>query len=161
MSLQTEIKQVIERTYSFFEKLFRREFIRPTVSFQKIGKTIGRAFVDNKIILNPLYLDGYKKELLWEVLRHEAIHCIAHQLYGKLDHGPEWKALMRAIGLTPIVQYDFPLKDTNCWHCNCREFAVSARLHNKMKKGERRLCKNCQGELKEGRAPFTQNQHQN
>jgi SprT protein len=58
-----------------------------------------------RVRLNARLL-GRPRQLLEEVLCHEAAHVAVHILYRgqRRPHGPEWRALMMAVGFEPRVR---------------------------------------------------------
>lgn len=57
----------------------------------------------NEVVLNETYLRDHFDEMLTQVLGHEICHIYQHHYMprAKQAHGPEWKYLMRLIGLAP------------------------------------------------------------
>lgn len=66
---------------------------------------------DHSVHLNEDYLNEYYDELLNQTLGHEICHIYQYKYYpyAKQAHGPEWKRLMRLIGLSPDTYHSMKL----------------------------------------------------
>ena len=77
--------------------------ISVTIS-RRMTSSLGRAsYTRQSIGLQHTLLDPTAKELLREVLCHEAAHLAAYRLHGKTirPHGSQWKSLLSAAGYPP------------------------------------------------------------
>jgi predicted SprT family Zn-dependent metalloprotease len=69
----------------------------------------------NTILLNSDYLRAFGDEFLSDVLPHEIVHLYVGRYYGwgAQPHGPEFKSLMRKLGLNQSAYHKFPVEN---WH---------------------------------------------
>jgi len=86
-----------------------------------------------------------------ETIPHEVAHLFQNVLYPKdSTHGIGWQKLMRLVGLSPkrCHNYDITVAVvTFKYICACRKHEVSKVIHNKMVRGQRRICCKCRSTL--------------
>jgi predicted SprT family Zn-dependent metalloprotease len=79
----------------------------------KTATTLGEASYGwhNTIRLNPAYLNTHTDWYLEHICAHEFCHLATVRRYGlkMANHGPEWKAIMEAAGVTPTRTYEVEL----------------------------------------------------
>lgn len=78
------------------------QFVR--VSFSpRLKRSLGRVRPKYGTISLHGKLSGAPRRVLLEILCHEAAHVAAYLLHGPrvTPHGPEWRALVRAVGYQP------------------------------------------------------------
>ena len=80
-----------------FEKTVRIEWSR------RFRRSLGRVYLERRVVLVSAELAVAPLTLLLEVLCHEVAHLAAWDLHGRRcqPHGPEWVALVRAAGFEP------------------------------------------------------------
>lgn len=80
----------------------------PTVRFDVRGMTAGWAYTNQNLIrLNPVLLNENGDDFINRTPGHEAAHIIANTVYGNSGHGPNWKSVMRFLGLDPSRCHNF------------------------------------------------------
>ncbi len=112
-------------------------------------------YFDNRIQINwPLYREN--KLEFDELVGHEVCHLVNYQLNGfkilSRDHGPEWKDIMRRMGLPPDRHHHLDVRyvkrpytsrhyEYGC-HCSDVKLLLSACAHRKKKQLACPACKN-------------------
>jgi predicted SprT family Zn-dependent metalloprotease len=87
-----------------FEQTVRGEWSR------RFRRSLGRVHLDRRVIRLSAELREASRTRLSEVLCHEAAHLAARDLHGACRaHGPEWAALMRAVGFEPRPRIPRPV----------------------------------------------------
>ena len=135
------------------EEKFRRVFDIPKISFElNSGKVAGRANFDGWLIrINPRFLVSNTEEIIKRTVPHECAHLITFKLFpfAKQAHGPEFRSVCRAIGISQETYHTMILPDASkfTYICNCRKWSISNCIHNRIKEGSRRFCRKCKGEL--------------
>ncbi len=84
---------------------------RLTISFStRMTRSLGRCQPDRAVVRLASWLREDRRELLHEVLCHEAAHAAVVELHGRgaRPHGTEGKELMRAAGFDPRVRIPTP-----------------------------------------------------
>ena len=131
------------------------------ISFDLNGRAAGMYRVHRGqrcIRYNPYILARYFDEGLAETVPHEVAHYATDVLYGLgtiRPHGPEWQALMRALGATPRASARFDLTGIPVrrqrrfsYRCNCSTYQLSTRRHNRAQRGcTAYLCRRCRAPL--------------
>lgn len=92
-------------------------------------------------------------EYFSEIIPHEAAHLIADIKYPEqrhIHHGKAWKSVMRKLGHEPRRCHNLDTthvftKSNYRYVCGCdgKTFSISKILHDKLKSGDVRLCRNC------------------
>jgi len=125
----------------------------PFVFFNKsrLGGYVWPHKYNNRVFLNgPLFLAN-KEKYHNETIPHEVAHLFQNVLYPKdSTHGIGWQKLMRLVGLSPkrCHNYDITVAVvTFKYICACRKHEVSKVIHNKMVRGQRRICCKCRSTL--------------
>lgn len=71
----------------------------------------GRAWLSSDFIDLSCYLmEQYPEVIKAETIPHELCHFIAWRLYRDKGHGPEWKYVMREMGLEPKTYHNMITK---------------------------------------------------
>src|SRR5690606_25464272 len=113
--LVQKVEDKILETYLNAQEKFNVIFEIPKLSFDIRGARVaGRAnYADNLIKINPSFLIEHPEEMLNRTIGHECVHLICHKLYpnAKQAHGPEWKYLMRSLGLPDTRCHSMVLED--------------------------------------------------
>ncbi len=127
------------------------------VTFDLSGTAAGMYRVrrgESVIRYNPYIFAKYFEDGLSVTVPHEVAHYVTDRLYGLRNiraHGSEWKAVMRSLGAEPRItgRYDLtgvPVRRQRrfSYRCECRTHELSARRHNKIRRGEANyLCRRC------------------
>ena len=135
------------------EEKFRRVFDIPKISFElNSNKVAGTANYANwRIKVNPKFLISHTDEMIGRTIPHECAHLITFKLFpfAKQAHGPEFRSVCRAIGISQETYHTMILPNTSNYKyvCNCRKWSISNCIHNRIKEGSRRFCRKCKGEL--------------
>lgn len=156
--IETDKKALVaegEACFTLAERFFNRTFKRAEYLFNQRGKAAGSAHLQHNLIkFNPILFHQNKSTFFDQVIPHEVAHLVVFQTYGKVrPHGIEWQHIMKAIFKIPALtthnlninavvgkQFDYA--------CPCRQHKLTIRRHNKVLKGERYLCRYCNGFLK-------------
>lgn len=97
-----EVLNKLKETYSLAQRVYGREFVFPTIFYEDMGRTAGRAYYSfNRIALSRTLLSENLETFLGRTVPHEAAHLICRVLYpdAKQHHGPEWRSIMRALNV--------------------------------------------------------------
>jgi len=124
------------------------------VIINEVSPVAGRAHGSDKIELNYPYLESNTEVFLKSTIPHEIAHCIQHIIkpYAKQSHGPEWKNIMRCLGLVPTSCHSYDTlnilrtKKPYIYQCACRKVGLSAIRHKRSKRGKY-TCSICKKEL--------------
>jgi SprT protein len=139
--------KVIE-VYLQAQSIWKQIFALPTIEFDLLGRCAGRAYCrENRIRLNPVLLLENQTDFIEETVPHEVAHLLTRTLYlgpGRMKpHGPEWKAVMLALGLKPTRCHDYDTTNAQVrqerrfsYACACRTIQEPARTHFKLQRGE-------------------------
>lgn len=102
--------------------------------------------------------ENNREDFLINTVPHEVAHYVDDEVYGnkyvngrRQSHGPRWKYIMRMVyGLNPdrCHSYDTSVTLTKKqsrheYTCGCRTHMVSTTIHNKILRGQRRICLTC------------------
>lgn len=123
----------------------------PTISFDLVGTTAGKAFQPERHIqLNAVLLTENLDEFEKQIIPHELAHLLVKHLYGfSGGHGDEWKDTMRRLGLTPDRTHSLDVSNARTvkrvqgYVCCCGPHEVSTRLHNRIRRGAKVTCLKC------------------
>jgi SprT protein len=103
-----------------------------------------------------------RDHFLAHTVPHEVAHLLAWQRYGPhiRPHGPEWRSLMLGLGADPSRCHTYDTSrirtrrlQRHTYHCACREYALTSIRHNRIRRGQRYLCRDCGQPLHPGRPP--------
>jgi predicted SprT family Zn-dependent metalloprotease len=163
MNLTPDLIKRVEDSYLFWidkaNKLFGFNHI-PELKLEEcsIRSRAGEANL-NFVRLSPFFLIQNTEEMLNQTIPHEIAHSIQVWKYphAKQWHGPEWKGIMRAMGLQPTRCHSFDVSNNLkrhvprgymyfCPDCN-QKFNLTIILHNKIIKGQYRICLKCKKRL--------------
>ncbi|MEY6431432.1 SprT-like domain-containing protein [Thioalkalicoccus limnaeus] len=138
----------------------------PAIRFDLLGQSAGQFRVDSQgrstIRYNPILLRRYGEAFVHRTVPHETAHYLAYRVHGRRirPHGPEWQALMRALGAEPTRCHDYDVSDLRArrmryhhYHCACRDHRLSSIRRNKVLNGARYLCRYCGEALRPGPHP--------
>jgi SprT protein len=142
-------------------ELFDCGFAEIPVTFELRGRAAGMYVVRGGrrlIRYNPYIFAKYFNDNLVNTVPHEVAHYVTDVLYGLRrvrPHGPEWRAVMRALGAEPAAtcRYDLdgiPVRRQRrySYQCGCMTHSVSAVRHNRIQGGLARYhCRHCQTRL--------------
>lgn len=118
------------------------------------------SYAANQIRINPVFLNAYTDHYLETTVAHETAHLIARAKYGRMinAHGPEWKQVMRDLGVPPnrCHSYETPEgvklgKQTSQHECVCSACSytstVGPRRARKMLNGVSYRHRGCNGKV--------------
>jgi predicted SprT family Zn-dependent metalloprotease len=137
------------------ELCLKYKIIHPELNFKLQGKVAGDA-LKYRVRLNLILFAENPDETLDQTIGHELAHAWRRQLElpGK-SHGPQWKQLMRRMGLKPDVYHCMDVERSNqkpkpvfTYTCKCRiRHPLTAREHNELEEARQRrldaFCKHC------------------
>lgn len=139
-------------------RIYRRHFPAITVRFDLRGRAAGMYRVrrsQREIRFNPYIFAKYFDEGMTQTVPHEVAHYVIDLLYGLRrvrPHGPEWRAVMQALGAEPRAtgNYDLsgiPLRTQRRfpYRCACpHAHQLTTRRHNAIGRRQARyLCRRC------------------
>lgn len=133
--------------------------IKLRIASVKIMKTkAGIAYThNNTIVLNEYFIETEIESMCLDTIPHEFAHIITEYRYGKniAPHGKEWQ-LVAALefGIEPSTYHNYDMAPllltkeiTNRqyyqYRCNCKTHLISSVVHNRILKGQTRICKSC------------------
>lgn len=138
----------------------------PLIRFDLRGQSAGQFRVDGagcpEVRYNPVLLLRHAEDFLARTVPHETAHYLTYRLFGLgvRPHGPEWQAIMQALGADPRRCHDYDVSDLAArrlryyvYHCGCREHHLSSIRHNKIAGGARYHCRACGDTLRAGPRP--------
>lgn len=152
--LVARVENKVLETYLCAQKLFRTNFELPQVTFDVTNRVAGLAYRQvNRLDFNPILLAENGDNFINRTVPHECAHAFAFVLYpmAKRYHGPEWKYIMRALGLEPSTCHSFSIENTTTrihprnyvYICACRKHFVTSNIHTKCSNGQVRRCIIC------------------
>jgi predicted SprT family Zn-dependent metalloprotease len=126
--------------------IYGRNFCLPKITWDIRSKTVaGRAHLKEwRISLNSGFVN---ESHLWDdTIGHEIAHLVTKQIYPNYiqHHGPEWKAVMRRLGLEAKRCHNMQrLGKSFSYKCpTCAQiFSVSPIIHKKIGSGRLRYCR--------------------
>ena len=154
------IKTQVEEYCKQAEHLFGVK-LNPTIKFDLRGQTAGTAQTKRdgsqilRFNLTAINVEGGWQHLHDDTVPHEVAHLVQ---YNNSDwpkdrranppHGYYWKHVMSRFGVKADRCHSLPLpkaRQQRKWKyaCNCTTHEVSTTLHNKMRKGQSRICRSC------------------
>lgn len=139
------------------EAVFHRAFPAVPVRFDLRGRAAGMYRVQRgarQIRYNPHIFAKFFTDSLTETVPHEVAHYVTDVLHGLRNvrpHGPEWRAVARALGASPRAtgRYDLsgiPLRKQTLfdYRCACDRHRLGARRHGRVQRGEAGyVCRRC------------------
>lgn len=139
------------------EALFGLKHCPVPVSFDLIGRAAGMYRVrrsERLIRYNPYIFARYFEHGLQTTVPHEVAHYVTDRLHGLANirpHGPQWRAVMQALGVEPRASARFDLNGLPqrrqrrfAYRCACTTHQLSACRHNKITGGRARYhCRAC------------------
>ena len=156
--------QVREATHTCIRKagsIYKRAFCDIPVLFDLRGRAAGMYRVHGRervIRYNPWLFARYFDDNLNSTVPHEVAHYITDVLYGikrVKPHGPEWRAIISALGAKPEVTGRYDLtgiptrrQQRHTYHCDCTTHQLSSVRHNRILSGKTRYyCRYCKSPL--------------
>ena len=156
---------VIARTHDCILKsaaFYRFEFPSVQVRFDLSGLAAGQFrwnVISRQCVIryNPWVFAADFDHHLADTVAHEVAHYLVYRMHGSRHrpHGPEWKRVMIALGVTPRATGHYNLtgvpvrrQQRHTYRCACRIHHISNTLHNRHQKGRRYACKTCRSPLK-------------
>jgi SprT protein len=137
---------------------------RPTVVFfdhrLDAGRAVPPARVGDPGVLevNAVYLRRHPEAMLRETLAHELAHLVVFHLRPRRrtpPHGALWQRIMREwFGVEPERTHRFGTEGVRArrqrrwrYRCGCTEHVLTTVRHNRVRAGQRYLCRRCRGAL--------------
>ena len=140
-------------TFLQLQALYGRVFELPSINWNLQGRCAGKAYPsENRINLNSTLLINNTDDFIEQTVPHEIAHLINRTLNGPQvrPHGPEWKAIMRALGLPPLRCHNYAVNQTGTrwrkrtmYFCACDFHFVSQIVHNRICRGQIYRCRHC------------------
>jgi SprT protein len=166
---------IVGRVCDLMER-FRTEYydycifdpVDPEIKFNLKGGTVaGRCvyYLDGRgeLEFNPIIMEDNWDDFDQTVI-HEVAHYCVFLLYGALYkdkrrvvHGNEWKRMMKFLGGKIIRCHNYNTKRASkrCrtqrkweYKCDCSTHLISTTLHNRMLRGQMRICVDCKTPIK-------------
>ena len=156
--------QVCDATHACIDRagrLFERRFSEIPILFDIRGRAAGMYRVRGRervIRYNPWLFARYFDDNLNTTVPHEVAHYVTDVLYGikrVKPHGPEWRAVMTALGAAPEVNCRYDLagiptrrQQRHIYHCDCTTHQLTSVRHNRILSGQTRYyCRFCKSPL--------------
>jgi len=154
--MDTQIAQRIEdRINECFMKVLGR-IPQYSVVYRSIGRGVAGMYQHGirRLTFDPWYADRYTEHYIQQTVAHEVAHAICYLLYpnAKQSHGPEWRSIMRALGVPASTYHNYQTEGAPGVHarnyqytCGCegRVYNLTSRMHNTIMGGAGRRCKFC------------------
>lgn len=156
-SLVERVETKILETYLRAQTIFNRTFPLPKVTYEDKGRIAGYAnFYEGKLNFSPTLLTDNVETFIAQTVPHEVAHLVTRAMYPRcMSHGREWKFVMRQLGARPDRCHSYDTSKvskkrvTKRWkyRCGCRTMELSTVIHNKIRRGDVRVCKRCRGKV--------------
>lgn len=174
--MATTIKQLIldkvEESFKIAEAFYGRTFDRPRSIIWNEKTTTGGycSWREKTLMFNPILAMENEDDFITQTVPHEVAHWIDQAVYGIsykrtnrgkvrwILHGPNWKYIMERVYKIPAdVTHSYDVTNTRgrvvardfIYTCPCNtKFEITTSIHNKMRKGQVRICGKCKGHLK-------------
>lgn len=154
---QQQVRQATDACVQKARDIYAQAFAPIEVYFDLRGTAAGMYRVqcgERRIRYNPWIFARYFEDSLAITVPHEVAHYVTDCLYGLSrvrPHGDEWRAVMRALGVSPRVTgcYDLsglPLRRQRrfAYRCDCSSHQLSTIRHHRVQRGEAMyLCRQC------------------
>lgn len=155
--LKLRAKQALAAAVGLSRKLYGRNFLMPTISFDLRGSTAGKAFPGKfHVQLNAqLYIENVDI-FLKDTIVHEWAHIVAHALHRGTyikPHGPEWQRVMRELGVPPTRCHRMDTTHARVhklydYRCKCKEYKLTSIRHGYAQSGRYSYrCPKCNNKL--------------
>lgn len=103
---------------------------------------------------NPKIAMANYVEFMKATVPHEVAHLVDMKMRGRSDHGPKWKAIMRAFGVTATRCHNYTKGVAKArqikqfqYACKCSTFQLTSIRHNRSQRGTKYYCSKCRGPL--------------
>lgn len=170
--LQKKVVKKVEECYELAAEVYGRTFQFPEILFKKRGRVAGTAqsFYGRSGVLNfnMKLLEQNEADFLENTVPHEVAHLVTFDLHGTIrnqngrrsSHGPEWKAVMRSLGVNPSTTHNYDVSDAGGHHktkhvyqCGCgKQYAIGPTIHRNIQNGQvrfhNRTCLRVHGPIK-------------
>lgn len=131
--------------------------INPNVTFSVKGMTAAYAVFDTRILDFNLQIGLRHREVFaTDIVGHEFVHLLAHELHDHIGHDEPWKDLMREFGYKPDETYTLDVSGLSgverreklyLYKCSCQTRLISREDHKNY--GKKILqCPDCKGVAK-------------
>jgi SprT protein len=158
------IKSVIDETFKKANEIFNINIKQIPVKFDLRGRTAGQyVFCKGKPVDTNSYfrfnidIANANKSTFNTTVVHEVAHYITDLKFGvsTKPHGKEWKYVMNCLGCEPKVTHNYTIPDSTKrlkyfnYTCSCegKIHELSSILHNRVLKGQDRVCKRCKEKI--------------
>lgn len=157
-------QRVVDRTHACILQaaaLYQRQFPFIPIRFDLGGVAAGQfrwqgLWRPCVIRYNPWVFAADFEYHFTDTVAHEVAHYLVHRLHGAhtRPHGPEWKQVMRTLGVIPKATGHYSLsgvpvrrQQRHSYRCACRTHQLSSTLHKRQQQGRRYACKLCRAPL--------------
>jgi SprT protein len=159
---KAEVQDIALDYINLAGQIYQKSFSSIPIMFDLRGKCAGmyrRNGRERVIRFNPWLFAKYYKHSLEQTIPHEVAHYITDCIWPirkVKPHGPEWKSVMRSLGVEPRVTGDFDLAGIPVrqyqrfdYSCSCKTHQLSLIRHRRVQSGQAEYrCKECQQLLK-------------
>lgn len=165
-TMNSELRQICERkmiqTVEILNRKLGMNMPVPALQYKQIGRTAGLAYCSKGlVVLNPDFFIDHADDMIHNTIPHEVCHIAAYYYYTTLrrikikGHGPEWKSLMRMVGLSPDRCHNYSMENVKsrqrAWYtakCCSITHCISSVVFNRVEKGKEYMCRRCGTMLK-------------
>lgn len=130
----------------------------PLVEFNLRGLNAGMACVAengkvHRIRINADLLRRYPREMIQHTVPHEVAHLVTYAICGKMDHGREWRRVMKHFGKPPTRCHQMKAQPARrhskyTYRCDCREHVVGPQINARIRRGQTYMCRRCSTPLR-------------
>lgn len=162
MTVSADLKARVTAKIAECIKMSGVNIAMPTIKYDinsaRLGGTANHS--KNLIRVNPVFLNAYADHYIDQTCTHEAAHLIARAKYGRMisSHGPEWKQVMRDLGVQPDRCHNYKVpeglkvgKNVAKHACVCErcgyEYHVGTKVANKISEGASYRHRGCGGKI--------------
>lgn len=154
-----ELERIVNERVDFYVERVRMiwpniNYQRPTVRYDLRGTTAGYAYYATNIVkFNPILLHENTDDFKTDTIPHEIAHVVSFKLYGLAGkgHGPNWKHVMRRLGVTPTRCHSLDVTNSKvrhvsktaiyCTSCGNHISDVTAKIVNSLHRRHSLCCK--------------------
>jgi len=157
------IKNMVDKTIKEANKIFNVDIKGIPIYFDLKGGSAGMfsfyrnidgSVKDLRLRFNLDIAEANKSDYDRTII-HEVAHYVADFIYGHKikPHGREWKFVAMSLGIPTKATHNYTIPTSTRrlkyfkYTCDCRTHEISSIIHNKILRGQLRICSKCKGKL--------------